>query len=180
MGGEGKSLFLKALFKIFAGKGTVFSSPKRGGLPLLDLPSAKVAFLVEYRFDPDVIDHATMCSWFDGSVVTITRPQNVAGAIGHDNYKGPNFHHNQARRLGVVKATWKHQPQHWQSVRRGCIDGVSPFKGASLHVSRAQGEPVFFLWALLRPACDSPVARLGSTPGIRSLNFYRGLVQWKR
>ena len=42
----------------------------------------------EYRFDPDVIDYATMCSWFEGSVVTITRPQNVAGAIGHDNYKG--------------------------------------------------------------------------------------------
>ena len=55
---------------------------------MLDLPSAKVAFLDEYRFDPDVIDYATMCSWFDGSVVTITRPQNVAGAIGHDKYKG--------------------------------------------------------------------------------------------
>ena len=88
MGDEGKSLFLKPLFKIFASKGSVFSSPKRGGFPLLDLPSAKVAFLDECRFDPDVIDYATMCSWFDGSIVTITRPQNVAGAIGHDNYKG--------------------------------------------------------------------------------------------
>ena len=82
IGGEGKSLFLKPLFKIFASKGSVFSSQ------LLDLPSAKVAFLVEYRFDPDVIGYATMCSWFDGSVVTITRPQNVAGAIGQDLYKG--------------------------------------------------------------------------------------------
>ena len=111
VGGEGKSMFLKPLFKIFSSKGSVFTSPKRGGFPLLGLPEAKVAFLDEYRFDPNVIDYATMCSWFDGSAVTISRPQNVSGATGHDLYRGS----------APIFLTTKLSDLQWLE-ERGCID----------------------------------------------------------
>ena len=34
------------------------------------------------------VDDSYMCSWFDGSAVTVTRPQNVSGETGHDLYSG--------------------------------------------------------------------------------------------
>ena len=74
-GGEGKSVFLKCLHGIFEGPGFVFGTPEAGNYPLLDLPHAKVAFLDDFRFDPDVISWAALCLWFDGSAST---PQNVS------------------------------------------------------------------------------------------------------
>ncbi len=89
LGGEGKSVFLKALRSIFAGDGFVFGITKdSGNFPFLDLPLAKVAFLDEYRFDPDVVSWATQCLWFDGSAVPLGRPQNVPGVTGNIQYKG--------------------------------------------------------------------------------------------
>jgi hypothetical protein len=87
-GGEGKSVFFKTLFSVFAGDGLVFPTPEKGNFPLLGLESAKVAFLDEWRFDPFIVSYATQCLWFDGSAVPIARPQNVAGSSGHMLYKG--------------------------------------------------------------------------------------------
>ena len=87
-GGEGKSIFLKALFSVFPAEGLVFARPDKGSFPLLGLESAKVAFLDEWRFDPTILSWASQCLWFDGSALPITRPQNVAGASGHTLYKG--------------------------------------------------------------------------------------------
>ena len=87
-GGEGKSLFLKSLITTFV---TVFNLTREGGgnFPLLDLPLAKVAFLDDYRFDPEILSWATTCLWFDGSDVPIGRPQNEKGATpGNFMYKG--------------------------------------------------------------------------------------------
>ena len=88
VGGEGKSVFLKGLFSVFEEPGFVFVAPDKGNFPLVDLPSAKVCFLDEFRFDPRVVSYALQCLWFDGSAVPITRPQNVAGVSGHCLYKG--------------------------------------------------------------------------------------------
>ena len=87
-GGEGKSVFLKALHSVFQDPGFVFTVPDKSNFPLLDLPKAKVCFLDEYRFDPKVLGYATLCLWFDGSAVPVTRPQNMAGVSGHLLYKG--------------------------------------------------------------------------------------------
>ena len=86
-GGEGKSLFLKALRTVF-GSDHVFSSPQAGGFALLDLPGKKVVFLDEWRFDNAIVPYAVQDQWYDGSSVTIPRPQNVQGQIGHFDYKG--------------------------------------------------------------------------------------------
>ena len=88
-GGEGKSMFFKPLLNVYAGEGDVFAIAKESGnFPLLDLPKARVAFLDEYRFDPDVVSWATQCVWFDGSAVPVGRPQNQAGVTGNMMYKG--------------------------------------------------------------------------------------------
>ena len=87
-GGEGKSVFLKPLLKVFSMDGMVFCRPGKGNYPLLELPSAKVAFLDEWRWDPDVVPWAVQCLWFDGSAVPITRPQNDQGSKGHFLYQG--------------------------------------------------------------------------------------------
>ena len=88
-GGEGKSIFLKALLNVFPGVGAIFNTSRESGnFPLLDLPNAKVAFLDEYRFDPEIISWASMCLWFDGSDLPIGRPQNVQGMSGNMVYKG--------------------------------------------------------------------------------------------
>ena len=67
----------------------MFNVTKEGGnFPLLDLMGAKVAFLDEHRFDPDILSWATQCLWFDGSPVPIGRPQNQPGVVGNTLYKG--------------------------------------------------------------------------------------------
>jgi len=86
-GGEGKSLFLKALFSVF-GDNHVFTSPQAPNFPLLQLPGKKVVFLDEWRFTGDIIPWSTQCLWFDGSRVTIPKPQNGQGMQGHSEYRG--------------------------------------------------------------------------------------------
>ena len=88
LGGEGKSIFLKALFNVFPVDGAVFARPEKGNFPLLGLEEAKVAFLDEWRFDPSVLTYATQCLWFDGSALPISKPENVSGSAGHSLYKG--------------------------------------------------------------------------------------------
>lgn len=86
-GGEGKSLFLKALLSVF-GKKHVFNSPEYGSFPLLDLPGKKVCFWDEWRFGDETLSFATQDQLFDGSTVTVNRPQNVQGMSGHYRYCG--------------------------------------------------------------------------------------------
>ena len=64
------------------------TSKDSGNFRLLDLPLAKVAFLDEFRFDPEGVSWATLCLWFDGSSVPIGRPQNQRGVTGNLFYKG--------------------------------------------------------------------------------------------
>ena len=86
-GGEGKSVFLKPLHSIF--QELVFAITKEAGnFPFLGLLGAKVAFLDEYRFDPEILSWASQCLWFDGSPVPVGRPQNVVGSSGNAVYKG--------------------------------------------------------------------------------------------
>lgn len=87
-GGEGKSVFLKPLFNVFPLAGMVFGRPAKGNYPLLELSSAKVAFLDEWRWDPDIIPFAVQCLWFDGSAVPVARPQNDSAARGNFLYQG--------------------------------------------------------------------------------------------
>ena len=86
-GGEGKSLFLKALLAVY-GDGNVFHAPEAGRFPLLDLVGKKVVFLDDWRFDDNVLAYATQCRWYDGSVVQVSQPQNRQGVSGHFTYKG--------------------------------------------------------------------------------------------
>ena len=86
-GGEGKSLLLKALYSVFGHK-HVFSTPEKGSFALLHLPGRKVAFLDEWRFSDDVLSWSAQCMWYDGSVVSVKRPQNVPGQSGHLEYRG--------------------------------------------------------------------------------------------
>jgi hypothetical protein len=87
LGGEGKSVFLKALHAIF--EQYVFSITKEAGnFPFLDLLGAKVAFLDDFRFDPNIVSWASLCLWFDGSPLPVGRPQNVQGVTGNMVYKG--------------------------------------------------------------------------------------------
>jgi hypothetical protein len=86
-GGEGKSMFLKALYGVF-GEEHVFITPEAGNFPLVDLPGRKVIFLDEWRFDDTVLSYPTQCQLFDGSAVSINRAQNVQGVSGHTQYRG--------------------------------------------------------------------------------------------
>ena len=86
-GGEGKSVFLKPLNELF--KGFVFNiTQDSGNFPLLDIMNAKVSFLDEFRFDPDVLSWASMCLLFDGSPVPVGTPKNTPGAMGNLLYRG--------------------------------------------------------------------------------------------
>ena len=87
-GGEGKSFFLKPLFSIFKGVGAVFGKAVKGNYPLMNLPFCRVAFLDEYRFDRDIVPWSDLFLWFDGSSVPISRPQNIKGVVGHEDYTG--------------------------------------------------------------------------------------------
>ena len=86
-GGEGKSLFLKALLTVF-GDAQVFETPVRGNFPLLGLMESKVCFFDDYRFNMDVLPFSVQCLLFDGSNVPVNRPQNDKFQTGHDKYKG--------------------------------------------------------------------------------------------
>ena len=86
-GGEGKSFFFKPLEPFF-GSENVFESPEPGTFPLLGLPGKKVAFLDDWRFNQSVLTFATQCRWYDGSTVSVPRPQTQAGIAGHVSYRG--------------------------------------------------------------------------------------------
>ena len=86
-GGEGKSLFLKALLALY-GPTHVFTGRGPGSFPMLELPGKKVCFLDEWRFDQTVVSYAAQCLWYDGSIVPLARPQNILGASGHYQYQG--------------------------------------------------------------------------------------------
>ena len=86
-GGEGKSVLLKPLHNIF--KDRVFNVTKEAGnFPLPESMGCQIAFLDEYRFDPDVISWATQCLWFDGSAASVGKPQDVRGMTGNMTYTG--------------------------------------------------------------------------------------------
>ena len=88
LGGEGKSLFLKAFLSIY-GDDNVFQPPDKSNFPLMGLSAGpKVAFLDEWRFVNPSVSFAQQCLWFDGSGVPVARPQNVRGAEGHFMYRG--------------------------------------------------------------------------------------------
>ena len=86
-GGEGKSFFLKGLVSVF-GTSFVFPTPQHAGFPLHGLESAKLAFLDDFRFVRSPVPLATQCLWFDGSPVSIAKPQNTQGAVSHEVYTG--------------------------------------------------------------------------------------------
>ena len=86
-GGEGKSLFLKALFSVF-GYESIFTGPVSGGFPMIEVFGKKVAFLDEWRFNEDLLPWPVQCVWYDGSTFAVARPQNVPGVCGHYQYKG--------------------------------------------------------------------------------------------
>ena len=81
-GGEGKSLFLKGLNAVY-GTENVFPTPEPGNFPLVDLPGKKVTFLDDWRFDKATLPYGAQRRWYDGSVLSIQRPQNQASVTGH-------------------------------------------------------------------------------------------------
>jgi hypothetical protein len=86
-GGEGKSVLLKALLSVF-GANHVFLTPDRQNFALLGLPGKKVAFLDEWRFNDAIISFPAQMQWFEGSHLTVSRPQNIPGLSGHLTYEG--------------------------------------------------------------------------------------------
>ena len=55
---------------------------------IVDLIGKKVAFLGDWRFDKATLPFATQCRWYDGSVLSIQRPQNQLCVTGHASYEG--------------------------------------------------------------------------------------------
>ncbi|CAK0841393.1 unnamed protein product [Prorocentrum cordatum] len=88
VGGEGKSIFLRALLNVFATHRAVSPAPSTGNPPLLHLPEAKVCFLDEYRFNPDIASCPLQQLRFDGGALPLSRPQNEKGCSGHFLHKG--------------------------------------------------------------------------------------------
>ena len=86
-GGEGKSALLKALVDVF-GVSHVFLTPHQKNFPLMGLPGKKVAFLDEWRFNDAILAYPEQMQWFEGSQLTISRPQNIPGTSGHITYEG--------------------------------------------------------------------------------------------
>ena len=86
-GGEGKSFFLKGLVAVY-GAGSVFPTPTHAAFPLHGLESSKLAFLDDFRFTASPVPLSTQCLWFDGSPVSIAKPQNTQGAGSHETYLG--------------------------------------------------------------------------------------------
>lgn len=84
-GGEGKSLFFKALHSVY--EDGVFT-PAESNFPMVGVDQAKVVFLDEWRFNDKIVSYANQCLWFDGSAVPVARPQNIPGVRGHFLYRG--------------------------------------------------------------------------------------------
>ena len=86
-GGEGKSVFLKALLAVY-GVNHAFLTPDQKNFPFMGLPGKKVAFLDEWRFNDAIVSFPAQMQWFEGSHLTISRPQNMQGTSGHLTYEG--------------------------------------------------------------------------------------------
>ena len=86
-GGEGKSFFIKGLAAV-VGTANVFWTPTHPNFPLHGLEDAKIVILDEFRFLTSVVPLATQCLWFDGSAVSIAKPQTGQGAASHLPYEG--------------------------------------------------------------------------------------------
>ena len=87
MGGEGKSILLKALISVFSSS-QVFAIPQKGNFALFDILKSKVCFWDEWRFDQDIVPWPIQCLLYDGSEVPINRPQNDCQQKGHTKYDG--------------------------------------------------------------------------------------------
>ena len=86
-GGEGKSLLLAPLRKIYGIDG-LQESPQPGNFPLLGLEEKSVVLLDEWRFDESVLRLPTQLLWYEGKPFPISRPQNQSGTVGHMIYQG--------------------------------------------------------------------------------------------
>jgi hypothetical protein len=102
-GGEGKSMLLKGLNSVF-GTSAVLHMPEVGSFPLVDLPGKKVVLLDDWRSSQSILSYATQCLWYDGSAVSIVRPQNQPGVSGHYLYQGtaPIFATTKARGIAAL------------------------------------------------------------------------------
>ena len=84
-GNEGKSFLLEPLEALF-GEEAVFTSPPKGGFPLLGLERCRAALLDDWRFNEDIISYNLQLLWFEGKPIVIARPQNHFS--GHLRYNG--------------------------------------------------------------------------------------------
>ena len=66
----------------------MFLTPEQPNFALLGLPGKKVIFLDEWRFNNAIISFQAQMQLFDGSHMTVSRPQNVQGRTGHLTYAG--------------------------------------------------------------------------------------------
>ena len=82
---EGKSWMLEPLEAVFGGP-AVFSTPAKGGFPLLGLEDCRVVVLDDWRFNQDVLGYPLQLLWFEGKAIVIARPQNAYA--GHLRYTG--------------------------------------------------------------------------------------------
>lgn len=55
----------------------VFRGPSKGSCSLLSLPECQIAILDDFRPDPQVVDVQTLLCWFEGGIVTVSRPLNT-------------------------------------------------------------------------------------------------------
>lgn len=82
-GNEGKSFLYEGLEAVY-GEDAVFSSPPKGGFPLLGLERCRLCVLDDWRFNEDVIGYPLQLLWFEGKPIVIARPQNQFS--GHLKY----------------------------------------------------------------------------------------------
>lgn len=82
-GDEGKSFLLQPLIPVF-GSDKVFGTPSKSAFPMIELPSARIALLDDWRFNEEVIPFNVQLLWLEGKPFWINRPQNQHA--GHLNY----------------------------------------------------------------------------------------------
>ena len=82
-GNEGKSFLFEPLGSVF-GEDMVFSSPPKGGFPLMGLERCQLCLLDDWRFNEDLLSYPLQLLWFEGKPIIIARPQNQY--VGHLKY----------------------------------------------------------------------------------------------
>ncbi len=80
---------------------------------LQGIENSKIMFLDEFRLSPTNLPYMLQCLLFDGSAVTVARPQIVAGAAGHFLYRGtsPIFITTRLDALDTLEAAARPNPQ---------------------------------------------------------------------